>query len=166
LLSSRALSRLAPATILLAALLPAVGYALAARWLGALLCLIVGAAWFAGARGNLGWATAAGFLLLVGLAGFGALTGVPPGWGLAGVVATLAAWDLSAFAGRLARAGRVVDEPALWQAHLRRLAATLGIGAVLGVLPLLVRLELSFGWLLTLGIVAVVALSRAIRTSS
>jgi hypothetical protein len=158
--------RVVTISIVAAALLPAIGYAQSARWLGALLCVLVGAAWIAGARGNLGWAAAAGFLLLVGFSGFGALTGVPPGWGLAGVVAALAGWDLSAFAGRLARAGRVVDEALLWRAHLRRLALTLCAGAVLGALPLLVRFELSFGWLLVLGVVAVVALSRTIRSSS
>jgi hypothetical protein len=156
--------RLIPATIALTALIPAAGYALAARWAEALLCALVGAGWLAAARGRLGWGMSAGFLLLVGLCAFGALSRVPPGWGLVGVVAALAAWDLSAFAGRLARAGHVVDEPALWRAHLRRLGPLLGAGLALGTVALLLRLNLSFGWALLLGIVAVVALSRAVAS--
>lgn len=156
------MTRLIPAAIALAGLVPAAGYALAGRWLEALLCALVGAGWLVAARSSLSWPADAGFLLLVGLCGFGAISLLPPGWMLAGTLAALAAWDLSAFARRVAAAGRVVDTEALWRAHLRRLAAVLGAGLALGAAALLTPLNLGFGAALLLGLVAVVALSRAV----
>ncbi|HWQ12367.1 MAG TPA: hypothetical protein VNL77_06180 [Roseiflexaceae bacterium] len=158
------MNRTVATTIIAAAFIAAAPYALAGRWVGAFVCLVVGIGWLGGARRGLGWPAAAGFLLLVGAAALGALSGLPPGWGLAGVVAALAAWDLSGFQQRLAAAGRVVDEPALWRAHLRLLAAVAGLGLALGTAALLVRTELSFGWALLLGLIAAIALARAVAS--
>ena len=158
------MTRLVQAAIVLAGFVPAAGYALAGRWLESLLCALAGAGWLVAARSSLGWPADAGFLLLVGLCGFGAISLIPPGWALAGTLAALAAWDLSAFAGRVAAAGHVVDEDALWRAHLRRLAAVLVTGLVLGAAALIIPLDLGFGTALLLGLVAVVALSRAVAS--
>ncbi|MEN9935520.1 MAG: hypothetical protein RLZZ387_2099, partial [Chloroflexota bacterium] len=113
--------RLVAASITAAAAVPALAYALAGRWPEALLCALVGVGWFGGQRRGLGWPGSIALLLLVLAAGYGVLSGLAAGWGLTGVVAALLAWDLDAFALRLA-AGRAVDEAGLWRAHLRRLA--------------------------------------------
>ncbi len=47
--------------------------------------------------------------------------------------------------------------------HLRRLAIVSGLGLLLGALALTVRLTLSFGVIVVLGVVAIFALSRLIR---
>ena len=158
--------RLTAAAIALAALLPAAGYALAARWFEALAAVVVGAAWLAGSRGRMVWVANLAFLSLVALAAWAVLGGLAPAWGLAGLLAALAAWDVSAFGARLGGEARVVGERALWSGHLRRLGAALAAGLALGAAALLLRVEIGFGWALALGIVAVVALSRAIRPSS
>jgi hypothetical protein len=154
--------RVAIASIAAAGLVPAIAYGAAGRWGEALIGVALAGAWVGGLRRRVAWAGSACFLGLVLLGGFGALSAVPSGWGLAGVVAALVAWDLSGFALVAQGAGKVVDEAALWRAHLRRLAAVAGGGLLLGGAALLVRAEIGFGWALLLGVVAVVALSRAI----
>jgi hypothetical protein len=149
-----------------AGIIPAVAFALAGRWIEALLCLIAGTGWLGGMRRRIGWPGTAGFLALSGLSGFAPLTGIASGWGLAGVVTALIAWDLSGFALRLQNAGRVVDEPELWRAHLRRLGAVGGAGLLIGAAALLVRIELGFAWVLLLGAIAAVTLSQVVRSSS
>jgi hypothetical protein len=81
----------------------------------------------------------------------------------AGGLAALAGWDLSGFARRMRRAGRVQGEAELVSRHLRRLGIVVGLGAALILAALLLPLRLGFGAALLLGVLVVVGLARVIR---
>jgi hypothetical protein len=83
---------------------------------------------------------------------------------LFGVIAALAAWDLAHFAARLRDAGTRPPPPDLARGHLRQLAAVAAAGLLLGGIALGVRVELTFGWALLAAMLAIVGLSRLIRS--
>lgn len=103
---------------------------------------------------------------LLALSGAGALLRTPAVlvWVYLGVVAALAAWDLSGFYGRLAHAGPHVIAPERFSAtHLRRLALPLAL-ALLGLLllPLIPR-DFSFDRTLLLALLLVLGLGFLVR---
>jgi hypothetical protein len=98
------------------------------------------------------------------MAAFGAWQGLPAAWMLAGVVAALAAWDLDHFDQRLRGAGLIPRRAELLRAHLRQLALAAGAGLLLGGIALGVRLELTFGWVVLIGALAIVGVSGLIRS--
>ena len=136
------------------------GYALRESWPGAALIVALGFAWIA-ARRRQDWAPSLGLLVFTAMAAFGAWRGAPTAWMLAGIVSALAAWDLDHFARRL-RDAPVDGEAALARAHLRRLLLVSSAGLLAGWFALGVRVELGFAAALALGLLVLVALSRAI----
>ena len=139
------------------------GYALQALWPGAGLILLIGLLWLAGDRRGWDWVAEpclAGWVLL---AAFGAWWGTISGWMLIGVVAALAAWDLRHFDMRLRAAGAIAPPDGLARAHLRRLALVAGAGLLFGAIALGIRFELTFGWALLVGALAIIGLSRLLR---
>ncbi|MCB9098538.1 MAG: hypothetical protein H6632_03275 [Anaerolineales bacterium] len=101
----------------------------------------------------------AGLITLIGLAALGVYLDKPALWMLLGAVTALTAWDMSLFLRRMAQTGRVENEAAVRRAHWQRLAATAGLGLLLGGLALGLALPMTFGWAVLLGLVAVVSLS-------
>lgn len=102
---------------------------------------------------------AIGWLLDLGLFGFmlvlvaAVWSGLPIWLALTAQLVVLAAWDLGRF---------VLRQPAVPRGrHLRWLALSLAIGALLAVGALLLRLDLGFELALGLGIVLIVLLTRA-----
>ena len=84
------------------------------------------------------------------------------GWMLFGLVATLVAWDLDHFRQRLQQAGQIEGEVELRRAHLQRLLAVVVLGGLAGVVALTFQVRLNLGWIILLGVVAIVGLSRVI----
>ena len=82
---------------------------------------------------------------------------------LSGLIAALAAWDLHHFDMRLRAAGAIAPPEGLERAHLRRLALVAGAGLLFGAIALGVRFELTFGWALLVGALAIIGLSRLLR---
>lgn len=140
----------------------ALSYAGQGLWAGAGLCVALGVLWLGGKWRGADWAADPCLAGWVGLAAFGAWQGLPSGGSLLSVVAALAAWDLSHFAGRLRRAGHVERRAELERAHLGQLATVAAIGALLGAAALGLRLELTFGWALLVGGLTIYSLSRLI----
>ncbi len=138
----------------------ALGYALGESWPGVALIVALGFAWIA-ARRRWDWTPSMGLLVFTAIAAFGAWRGAPAAWMLAGIVAALAAWDLDYF-GRRLRGARVEGEVALARAHLRRLLLVSSAGLLVGWFALGIRVDLGFAAALALGLLVVVALSRAI----
>jgi len=83
---------------------------------------------------------------------------------LIGVVAALAAWDMSHFAVRLRDAGTGTQLAELTRTHLRWVAAVVGTGLLLGGIALGIRVELAFGWAIVAASLAIIGLSRLIRS--
>jgi hypothetical protein len=153
---------LAPASIGLAGLALALGYALHPVWAGAALALAIGLLWLEGQRRGWDWTAELGLAGYIGLAAFGIWQKLPGGWMLVGVVAALAGWDLDHFTRQLRRAGRVVAEEQLTWSHLRLLLAVAGIGLLLGGLAIGFRIELGFGWALAAFALAILSLKALI----
>jgi len=140
----------------------ALGYALNGTWPGAVLILFGGlAAGIAQPRSRV-WSASAGLFLVTAAAAYGVWSGAAAMLMLAGIVAALAAWDLAYFERRIRHARRAADRRALIRSHVWRLSIALGAGFVLGWFSLGARIELDFGWLLLLGLIALLGLSAAI----
>ena len=83
-------------------------------------------------------------------------------WLIMGVVSALVAWDISYWTTRKNRVGRIDREDIMVKQHLRRLGGVLVIGLGFSLLALNLHLTLTFGWILILGFVMILALSRVV----
>jgi hypothetical protein len=152
-------------SIILATIILATGYTLAGWWPGAALSVALGLLWLVSDRSRWrGWPqmTTLSAAAFIGAAATGAWLGVSPGWLLAGLTATLAAWDAADLAHRLGQAGRVEGETKLAQTHLTRLLTVIGLSLALGGVALSLQLKLNLGWGIAWGLLAVFGLSRVI----
>jgi hypothetical protein len=160
------MNRLAVGSIVLAALVLAIGCGVGAFWGGAVAAVLLGALWLVGWQRDWAWTNTLALAGNVSMAALGILAGSAPIVLMLGVVATLAAWDLFSFSTRLRRTPQVVGAAALVGAHLRRLGMVVGVGLLLGVLSLTVHFGLSFGWALGLALLVALGLrylGRALR---
>jgi hypothetical protein len=78
-------------------------------------------------------------------------------------VVALSAWDLEHFVQGMVDAGYVENVQDLERGHLRRLLIVDGLAVLLGELALRIRVEIGFGTVFVLALLAVFGLSRAIR---
>jgi prepilin signal peptidase PulO-like enzyme (type II secretory pathway) len=159
----------------------ALGYGLNRQPIGVLVFIALGLLWLVGQRYALQAFAGPGLLgFTIGVL-LGTLYGVQSGWMLVGITAALVAWDLQHFVQHIHVSeqtettpedaeGRVdvevrgdAEKRALERLHLQRLAIVSGLGLLLGTLALTVRLTLSFGVILALGLVAIYGLSRLIH---
>ena len=127
-----------------AALLFGVGYALAGLIYIGLAAVLIGVLWAALERRDMAGGGSPAFLLYLLLAVVGMLSAVWPGFMLLGLLAALAAWDLSRFRMRVGVVGDGEMMDALAQKHIQRLVITLGAGGMLALLPLVVSISLDF----------------------
>lgn len=158
----RMTARLLPITTALATCALALGYGLGGLWAGALLILGLGSLWLLGQ--SRGWSSMASvaLVLFVGAGAAGLWLGLAGGWMLPGVVAALSAWDLDHFAQRLRSAGRVDRVRELERRHIRRLLIVDGLGLVLAVAALGIKVRFGFGVAFFLGLLAALSLSLVI----
>ena len=174
-------TRIMTICILVATAALALGYGLNRQPIGVLVFVALGLLWLVGQRYALRAFAGLGMLGFTGGALLGTLYGVQSGWMLVGITAALVAWDLHHFiqhmrvseqaettpedAGERADIEGRTDAEArvLEHLHLRRLAIVSGLGLLLGTLALTVRLTLSFGIIVALGLVAIYGLSRLVH---
>ncbi|HOU14481.1 MAG TPA: hypothetical protein PKZ84_15340 [Anaerolineae bacterium] len=141
----------------------AAGYGFNNQLLGALLFVALGLLWLVGQRYRQPSVAALSMLCFVVGAVLGAWYGVKSGWLLGGVTAALLAWDLSHFVAHVQDTQNIENARALERAHLQRLGIVGGLGLLLGVLALTVKLTLRFSVVIVLGLAAVFGLSRLIH---
>lgn len=160
--------------ILLAGLAAATGFTLAGAWqLGAPAVGLAGL-WIVARRKGWGGASSPLLLGFIVLAALG--TGLRGGaiWTPLCLTAALAAWDLDRFAGRLADSGlpsadagideRAAADAALARRHLARLGGVVGLGLALSWASQALRFKLDLTVMLLLGFVAILGLSRLVRS--
>ena len=148
----------------IATLLLALAYAIGGRWIGTATSVALGCLWLAGLwRGWTGM-EALGLIGAVGIAAVGVWFALSTPVLLAGVVAALVAWDLDRFVRRTRSAGHVTEATALTRAHLQWLLVVAGLGLALGAVAAGIQVPLSFGWALLLGALAILGMSRVIRS--
>ncbi len=110
------------------------------------------------------WQAVTAFAMVVFVAGtvFAAWKGVWPGMMLVTLVAALSAWDLVSMSARFRTVKKEAVEQGIERRHLTRLAAVDGIGLLLGSAGLLLKINLSFGVEILLGLVVAIGLSQLI----
>jgi hypothetical protein len=133
------------------------GYAMVARSL-----LVMGALWLFAGRKRWVWFSTITLVILVALAGFGLWIELSPGWMIAGALGALLAWDLTDFMRRLRFAPLMDNLRALERRHLARLAIVAVVGVLLASIPMLVRLEFTFEWIMLLTLVAVLGVTQLV----
>jgi hypothetical protein len=102
------------------------------------------------------------FVAFIGLAAVGSVNREPSGLMVLGIAADLAAWDLSRFLDRLSGfSGKEIDT-GLYRRHLYQLAITVGIGWGLALVPMFIRLPMSFVAFVTLTLLATLMLRQAV----
>lgn len=141
---------------------PALAFALAGLWAGAVGALLLGISWLAldGLRWR--WLSSTGLILCTGLAGIGITLGLPAMGMLVSLLAALTAWDLDDLRQALESDASLQRAAAMQRQHLQRLLTVDVLGLVLGLVALQVRTRLTLGLALLLGLLAILGLSRAI----
>jgi hypothetical protein len=108
------------------------------------------------------WFSAIALLFSVALAAFGLWIDLSPGWMISGALGGLLAWDLTEFMRRLRFAARTEDLRDLERRHLSRVAIVALIGVALASIPMLVRLEFSFEWVVLLTLIAAFGVTQLV----
>ena len=139
------------------------GYALAGRPVESALSASVAILWLILHRRGVTWAAQFGLVAAAGAAATGMMLGAGSAWMLVGLVAALTAWDLEAFGRWLQHCPAVDEARALQQTHLQRLLVADLLGLGLGLLALQLRMRLRLGFLVLLGVVLAIGLSRVVR---
>ena len=147
---------------ILATALLAFGYASRDMWNWVLLIIAFGILLLFGQRFKWGWTASFVLVFFVIAAARGVFLDISSGLLLLIVVFTLSTWDLYHFDLRLRQAGKVEKALELERSHLKRLITVAGSGLFLGGIPIVVELKLKFGWMLLLGMVVIISLSRLI----
>lgn len=91
-----------------------------------------------------GWLASGSLLVYLCAAAGGLIGGSKPVWMMAGAIAALAGWDLIQFERSLTGAEKNVGLYRCEREHLINLGIALGLGSILAVPMLLVRIQLSF----------------------
>jgi hypothetical protein len=158
------IQRLDQVAVATAVLLPALGSALAGRWLLLSIFLLTGGLWLERRRLQQPLAAPATLALLISTLTLAVAAGleVGAGWLLLGMSGALAAWDLDDFARRLSHVDGVGSEAKMVHIHLQRLGFALLLGLILGSLALLVQIELSYGLIFFLVLLVFFTLSYVI----
>lgn len=139
-------------------------YAYAGRDLGFVWrgLIILGALWLFAGRQRWVWFSTIALIITVSLAAFGLWIELPSGWMINGALGALLAWDLTDFMRRLRFAPLLDDLRALERRHLTRLTIVTVIGVFLASIPMLIRLEFTFEWLVLLTLVAVLGVTQLV----
>ena len=133
------------------------GFVMLARYI-----LVIGVLWLYAGWKRWTWFSAIALLLCVALAAFGLWINLSPGWMISGALGGLLAWDLTEFMRRLRFAAWTDNLRDLERRHLARVAIVAMIGAGLASIPMLVRLEFSFEWVVLLTLVAALGVTQLV----
>lgn len=134
-------------------------------WPAAIGPAVLGAAWAAAGSRLPTRLAGIPFALLTLSAAAGILAGMSAPLCLAAVLAALAAWDLARFLSWRGAAPDNAASRAVEKGHLIRLAWLVGIGGVLGMSGLFLRLQLGFPTLLALAVLLAAAFGAYLRAS-
>jgi len=155
--------KLFTACVTVSAVALALAFALGGQALWSPVFVAVGALWIVGQRHEKAWPATVGLLCCIAGAVLGFWLGLPGGLLLFSAAAALMAWDLHDFVRRLRDVEAAADAQTLQRFHLTRLGIVSGVGLLLGALALVIRVNLGFGVIFALGLVAVLGLSRLVK---
>ena len=157
--------RLSLAAIALSTGTLALACILQGQWPGLIGAVCIGVLWLAGILSGRSWLAGWCLTLMTLVVVLAALFAAPAILLVFSITLALIAYDLSLFQSRIAVA---LDEyrPALEHMHVRHLLLIAAPSLAIGELALVLRLQLSFFWLLALGIAAVLMLALVARQMS
>jgi hypothetical protein len=141
-----------------------VGYAQAGQWLALVAVILPLLAWLFSARWPYRWLPLAGLVLSVSLSGAGLFLGAAPVLMILSATLALAGWDLMLWENDLP-----ADLPAallsrLAYSHYRALALAVGLGLLAALAGRFLHLQLPFGILIVLILLALFSLERLWHT--
>ncbi len=144
----------------------AAGYAATGQWIGLPGIVLVLAAWLLAALERSGSFSWVAMILSVGMAAGGLFASIPVPLMLLAATCALAGWDMVIFTNTLTS-----DLPAgsirrLEERHYRSLIPALGLGLLAAVAGPAIRLQIPFGWMLLLAILALLGLEGVWRRLS
>lgn len=139
----------------------AAAYLWAGQWLVLPALVVLGAGWVLIGRNST--ARASRWLLAgtTGLAAIGAVMDLSMILIVVGIVAGLAAWDLSDFDATLKSSARAVDRSRLMSLHMRWLVPALAAGMLLALLASISNLDLPFAVAAASAAILVLSVTRA-----
>lgn len=148
-----------------AAVAIAIPFALDGAWPWAVAAVVLGIFWMIVPAHSYDWTASLGLIGFTLLAGAVILRYSMTFWALAGVLAALAAWDLSSLMQRLALTEDIRDGASFLRAHLLQLSAVL-IGAwILALLAMQVTIPVGFLWSLALILLLALSLGFVVRAA-
>ena len=124
--------------------------------------LILGALWLFAGWKRWTWFSSIALLLSVALASFGLWIELSTPWMIAGALGALLAWDLTDFMRRLRLVARTDDLRGIERRHLTRSTIVALAGLSLASIPMLVRLEFTFEWVVLLTLVAALGVTQLV----
>lgn len=139
------------------------GYVVAGAPLYLALAALATLAWLATWRRGLSLGVDAGLTLAIAAAAAGIVVGAPAAAMAAGVISALVAWDLMHVDLRLGQVKRVERAREIEGRELRWAAIAAAAGLALTLLALAIKAQVSFTLVFALGVIAALALGRAIR---
>jgi hypothetical protein len=120
--------------------------------------------WISGYLRNWQWLQNAGLLFIFGLACLGFLLGLSATLLFCGSFFALAGWDLVDFSRRLRNASPEDDLRALEHQHFLRLGSGITLGVILVMLAVNIRLQIPFGWMIILALLAALGLGKMVSS--
>ena len=126
----------------------------------ALVVVLLGVFWITGHYKGWSWLGSMMFFVFVGFCTVGLYFNLSGEWLFLGLIGTLAAFDMSRFEQRKAKAGMIKRKHDLEKRHLLRLVIVILLSLVLGIITASIKINIEFGAVLTLGLLAVLCLNR------
>jgi hypothetical protein len=123
----------------------AAGFGLDSRWEIGLVFLAAALLGYLFKKQMGDWFPSVLFVLYLAAASLGLLIGLAPVWMIIGVTAALASWDLAMFCPRLESGSRPDLVINLERRHVEYLGVSMGLGLLMALTGLFLRLQLSFG---------------------
>lgn len=137
-----------------------IGYSKTALWINVVVVVLPLLAWLFAIKWSFGFLTSSVLVLSVCLAGAGVLIGAMPLWMILSAAFTLAGWDVILWNRTLPFHSLPTSLSLIEKKHYQSLVMALGLGLLVVVPGRLLRLHISFGWMVVLVIITLISLER------
>lgn len=149
--------------VCLATLCIALPFLLSGAWTWVAVAVALAAIWIGVPPHGYDWTSSIGLFGFTLLAAAATVQYDALLWTLPGIVATMAAWDLSHLTQRLAIDAPVRDRSLFMRAHLWQLGLTLAAAWLLAMLATQIQIQLTFLWALAIVMLLVLSLGQVVR---
>lgn len=138
-------------------------FLLNADWLSVVVALILAGLWIGVPPHGYDWTSALGLVGFTLLAAAGTVRYDALLWMLPGIIAAVAAWDLSQLTQRLTIDGEVRQQSDFLRTHFWQLGLTLAASWLLALLATRIQIQLTFLWALVIVSILVLSLRQVVK---